>query len=82
MSYGFGMGAKARANAARKTGHRAMMDRIAEENQRSCNAARVSNWSAPPCDCANVISFTMADGRVMRSCGEHASVISNMARSQ
>lgn len=78
MSYGLAMGSKARANAARKTGQRELLDKIAEERNRSCNVASVKSWSAPACDCPHVITYTMPDGRVVRTCGEHVSILSSM----
>jgi hypothetical protein len=69
------MSPKARANAARKTGQRALLDKIAEEANRKCNVASVKSWSAPPCDCPHVISYTMPDGRVVRTCGEHVAIL-------
>lgn len=76
MSFGLSMSPKARANAARKTGQQELMEKIAEERNRPCNVQSVKSWSAPPCDCPHVITYTMKDGRVVRTCGEHVSILS------
>jgi hypothetical protein len=82
-AFGLSMGAKARANMARRTGQRELLDFIAQQKERPCNVERIRDWGAEQCDCEHVITFTLTDGRVVRSCGvpEHMKMLGNIAKS-